>query len=69
MNILLGQPDGTGARPGMSAVELDLERRAGQTILPAGQEQTAPGRGRGPLETVWELALFFSGVITRHRYY
>lgn len=38
MNILLGQPDSTEARPGISAVELDQARRGSQTSPLAGWE-------------------------------
>lgn len=46
MNILLGEPDSTEARPGSSALELDQPGRGGQTAPLGGQEQTAPGSGR-----------------------
>lgn len=67
VNILLGQPDSTEAKPGISAAELDQARRGGQTAPLLGQEQTAPARGRGPLQTVWELALGFTDVIARQK--
>lgn len=65
MNILLGQPDCTEARPGISALELDQARRGSHAVPLGGQEETAPGRGRSPLETAWKLPLVFTDVITR----
>lgn len=67
INILLGQPDSTEAKPGISAAELDQARRGDHTAPLAGQEQTAPARGRGPLQTVWERALGFTDVIARQK--
>lgn len=47
MNIVLGQPDSTEARQGISAVDLDQARRGGQRVPLAGQEQTHTGRRGG----------------------
>lgn len=67
MNIVLGQPDSTEARQGISAVDLDQARRGGQRVPLAGQEQTHTGRRGDPPETVWELNLFFTDVRSRQK--
>lgn len=61
MNIFPGQAS-QHRRPEISTIDHNQVRSQGQSVPLAGKEQIAPGRERGPLLTVWELASGFTGV-------